>query len=92
MKQSTVAIVTCEIFRIIKLLIDLNALIKVPIDVLIDNKSEIHLSLNPVFHKRTKHIEIDVHFVRYKVLVGTIKVVKTYKEEHVADIFTKSLG
>ena len=39
-----------------------------------DNVSVVYLSANPVNHKRTKHIELDVHFVREKVAVGQCKV------------------
>ena len=86
------AIVSCEIMWIIKVLRDLQINVKRPVDVLVDNQSAIQLSLNPVFHERTKHIEIDVHFVRDRVSDGTIKVVKTHTNEQVADVFTKSLG
>ena len=47
---------------------------------------------NPVFHARTKHIEVHYHFVREKVLVGNIDLVYVSTQEQVADIFTKSLG
>ncbi|KAL4558053.1 hypothetical protein LXL04_036249 [Taraxacum kok-saghyz] len=86
------AIVTTEIMWVMKLLWDLNVKCEPPISVLVDNKSAIQLALNPVFHERTKHIEVDVHFVRDRVSDGTIKVVKTDTTEQIADIFTKSLG
>ena len=37
-----------------------------------DNVSVVYLSTNPVQHQRTKHIEIDIHFVREKVHMGTV--------------------
>lgn len=56
-----------------------------------DNKSTIQIVANPVFHKRTKHIEINFHVVREKVLAGTIHLMHVITKEQVADIFTKSL-
>ena len=57
-----------------------------------DNISSIMLANNPVYHARTKHIEVHYHFVREKVLAGEIDLVYVSTEEQVADIFTKALG
>ena len=71
------AIVTCEIMWLMKLLWDLNVKCNPPVSVIVDNNSAIQLALNPVFHERTKHIEVDVHFVRDRVSDGVVKIVKT---------------
>ncbi|GJZ06794.1 ribonuclease H-like domain-containing protein [Tanacetum coccineum] len=51
----------------------------------------IKIAANPVFHERTKHLEIDLHFVRDKVLSDVIKTQKISSADQVADIFTKGL-
>lgn len=70
---------------------DLNVKCNIPVNIYCDNEGAIKLSVNPVFHERTKHIEIDIHFVREKVLDGVVKVVQTSSKEQLADIFTKAL-
>jgi len=54
-----------------------------------DNISAIALSSNPVFHARTKHVEIDYHFIREKVCHRGVKVQYISTLDQVADIFTK---
>ena len=66
-----------------------------PIDtatvVYCDNVSAVYLSTNPVQHRRTKHIEIDIHFVREKVAIGSVRVLHVPSSSQFADIFTKGL-
>lgn len=58
-----------------------------------DNTSAVSLAANPVFHSRTKHLELDLHFIREKVLNGTIQVnyIPAVEQVAVADILTKPL-
>ena len=56
-----------------------------------DNVSVIYLSGNPVQHQRTKHIEMDIHFVREKVARGQARIHHIPSRHQVADIFTKVL-
>lgn len=56
-----------------------------------DNISDIYLSSNPVQHQRTKHVEIDIHFVREKVALGHVRVLHVPSAQQFADIFTKGL-
>ncbi|GJT69328.1 ribonuclease H-like domain-containing protein [Tanacetum coccineum] len=56
-----------------------------------DNFSVVYLSCNPVQHQRTKHIEIDIHFVRDLVAAGQVRVLHVPSRYQFADIFTKGL-
>ncbi|KAM0963906.1 hypothetical protein ACFX2A_023337 [Malus domestica] len=56
-----------------------------------DNKSAFALAFNLVFHARTKHVEIDYHYIRENVLSGHVIVHHVASLYQVADIFTKSL-
>ena len=58
--------------------------------ILCDNLSSIRLAENPIFHARTKHIEVHYHY-REKVLEGEIEMVPTKIDEQFADIFIKGL-
>jgi hypothetical protein len=57
-KYGGVAIVACEIVWLQKLLLDLGQLVDAPIVIYCDNISSILLANNPVYHARTKHIEV----------------------------------
>ncbi|GJV57005.1 ribonuclease H-like domain-containing protein [Tanacetum coccineum] len=52
-----------------------------------DNVSVVYMSANPVQHQRTKHIEIDIHFVRDMVTVGQVRVLQVPSRYQYADIF-----
>ena len=56
-----------------------------------DNMSAISLTRNPIFHQRTKYIEVDIHLIREKVAAGVLEVKYINTVDQVADIFTKGL-
>lgn len=62
-----------------------------PMELMEDNQSAICMATNPVFHGRTKHVELKYHFVRDQVTQGHIKLTYCPSERMVADILTKSL-
>ena len=57
-----------------------------------DNQSAIRLAENPVFHSRTKHVEVHYHFIREKVLQEEIEMRQVNTEDQAADLFTKGLN
>ena len=54
-----------------------------------DNLGATYLTANPVFHARTKHIEIDFHFVRERVAACELEVRFISTDDQLADVFTK---
>ena len=56
-----------------------------------DNVSDVYMTANPILHRRTKHIEIDIHFVHEKVALGQIRILHVPSAHQFPDIMTKSL-
>jgi hypothetical protein len=56
-----------------------------------DNVSAMYLSTNPVQHQHTKHVQLDLHFVRERVAVGDVRVLHVPTISQFVDIFTKGL-
>lgn len=86
----SMADVTREVLWLHQLLCDFHIQIP-PTKLFCDNKSAIHIASNPVFHKRTKHIEIDFHIVRDQIKLGTIKAIHVTSDNQLAGILTKPL-
>ncbi|KAH9754624.1 retrovirus-related pol polyprotein from transposon RE1 [Citrus sinensis] len=86
------AMAAAEVLWIRSLLAEIGlALSSIPI-IWCDNQSAAALASNPKFHSRTKHIELDVHFVREKVAAQCLKVQYISSSEQTADILTKALS
>ncbi|GKF18215.1 hypothetical protein Tco_0063133, partial [Tanacetum coccineum] len=58
--------------------------------IFIDNESTICIVKNPVFHSKTKHIEIRHHFIRDSYEKRLIQVIKIHTDHNVADLLTKA--
>ncbi|XP_057522449.1 uncharacterized mitochondrial protein AtMg00810-like [Amaranthus tricolor] len=86
-----VANVVSESSWIRNLLLELHCPVRKATMVYCDNISAIYLSGNPVQHQRTKHIEMDIHFVREKVARGEVRVRHVPSRYQIANIFTKGL-
>lgn len=86
-----VANAVAETTWIRNLLLELHCPIKQATVVFCDNVSAIYLTGNPVQHQRTKHVELDIHFVREKVRLGQVRVLHVPSSHQYADIFTKGL-
>jgi hypothetical protein len=85
------ALVTCELIWLKQLLKELQFEDTRPMTLICDNQAALHIASNPVFHERTKHIEIDCHFVREKIESGDIVTNFVNSNDQLADVFTKSL-
>ena len=81
----------CEAIWIKRVLEELEVPITTPMRVYCDNKAAISIAHNPVLHDRTKHIEVDKHFIREKIESGLISIPYIPTTQQVADILTKGL-
>jgi hypothetical protein len=87
----TVANAAAECIWLRQLLGELHFPILKAIVAFCDNVSAVYMSKNPVHHKRMKHIELDIHFVREREQAGELRVLHVLTGEQYADIVTKGL-
>jgi hypothetical protein len=62
------------------------------VELKVDSKSALTLARNPVFHKRSKHIDLRYHFIQNCLAEGTVSATYINTVEQLANILTKSLG
>ncbi|PHT40219.1 hypothetical protein CQW23_19073 [Capsicum baccatum] len=88
----SMASAVAEVTWLLGLFKELGVSIQLPIAVLSNSKTVMELAANTVFHERTKHIEIDCHFIRDKIKSGIIHTIYVPTQHQEADLLTKGLG
>lgn len=83
------AIAAFELTWITSLLNDIGIFLKTPLILFCDNLSALYLTTNPLFQERTKHIEIDYHFVREKVANYSLVTLYVRATNQLGDIFIR---
>jgi hypothetical protein len=86
------ASIASELIWVKQLLVDISIETRDPMKMFCDNQAARHIALNPVFHERTKHIEVDCHFVREEVQSKKIETPYVKSGDQLADMFTKGLN
>ncbi|RVX07744.1 Retrovirus-related Pol polyprotein from transposon RE1 [Vitis vinifera] len=81
---------TCEIIWIHQLLCEVGMKCTMPTKLWCDNQAALHIAANPVYHERTKHIEVDCHFIREKIEENLVSTGYVKTGEQLGDIFYKS--
>lgn len=78
-----------EVVWVVRLLEELGLTSLKHVTLHCDNMSALHIAQNPIYHERTKHLEIDCHFTREKVMEGLLQLTYLPTSSQLADIFTK---
>ena len=86
------ALACCEVTWLSSLLKDMGLTNLPPTIIKSDNQAALAIAANPVLHERTKHVEIDCHFIRDKITEGAVQAVHVPFHAQVADILTKQLS
>ncbi|CAH9093489.1 unnamed protein product [Cuscuta epithymum] len=88
----SMAAITAELKWLKGLLLTLGVTHTTAMTLYCDSQSAIHIAQNPVFHERTKHIEVDYHYVREALQQGLLTARHVSTHDQLVDIFTKALG
>lgn len=87
-EYKALAVTASELLWLSYVLCDMGLRFSLPSLLYCDNISATHMAVNPVFHARTKDVEIYYHFVREKVARGDLKVLYVRTDNQTADVFT----
>ncbi|RVW33237.1 Retrovirus-related Pol polyprotein from transposon TNT 1-94 [Vitis vinifera] len=82
------ALATCELIWLRHLLQELRFGKDEQMKLICDNQAALHIASNPVFHERTKHIEVDCHFIREKIASGCVATSFVNSNDQLADFGT----
>lgn len=88
----SMASTTCELKWIKGVLSSLGVTHSMPIQLYCDSQVALHIANNPVFHERTKHIDVDCHFIRDEISRHNLQPSYVHTHAQLADTFTKALG
>ncbi|GJS67365.1 cysteine-rich receptor-like protein kinase 8 [Tanacetum coccineum] len=81
---------TCyEVTWLVSLLMDLGIKDPEPVDLFCDNQAAWYIAANPIFHARTRHIEVDYHYVKDQLKACNNKPSYVYTKSHLAYVFIK---
>ncbi|RVW25702.1 Retrovirus-related Pol polyprotein from transposon RE1 [Vitis vinifera] len=83
---------TCEIIWIHQLLCEVGMKCTMLAKLWCDNQAALHIVANLVYHERTKHIEVDCHFIHEKIEENLVSTGYVKTREQLGDIFTKALN
>jgi hypothetical protein len=86
------AMAACQGVWLARLLADMTGFESRAPELMVDNQSAIALSKNPVFHDRSKHIDVRYHYIQECVDENRIVISYTATEHQLADVLTKALG
>ncbi|XP_019178164.1 PREDICTED: uncharacterized protein LOC109173391 [Ipomoea nil] len=86
------AVTVSELLWLRWLLFELGSQRKHATPLFCDNQAALHIAANPVYHERTKHVEMDCYFVRERMHSNEIAPRKIHTKVQLADLFTKELG
>jgi len=91
-EYTSMASTVVELVWLQGLLQEIRVKVELPMELHCNNKVAMQITFNPMYHERTKHIEIDCHFIRERLQEGIVKTEYIASKDQMADVFTKALG